>query len=149
MFLPLMQETVVPAEGGDGGDMAFWLPGSPSPAALGVLLSACRELDRAGESQPERLLIAPLGTWSQCVRGSGAAVPWHMHLSPQRSSDAPPRCGIAAAADALPSMRSVNLTMLLASAGACGEPSSCADMPPAPLRCCCSSGSLAVLPCTC
>lgn len=29
--------------------MRFWLPGGPSPATLGALLSACRELDRAGQ----------------------------------------------------------------------------------------------------
>ena len=34
--------------GEEGGDMRFLLPGGPSPAALAALLSACRELDRAG-----------------------------------------------------------------------------------------------------
>lgn len=34
--------------GEEGGNMRFWLPGGPSPAALVALLSACRELDRAG-----------------------------------------------------------------------------------------------------
>ena len=42
------QETVVAGE--EGGDMRFLLPGGPSPAALAALLSACRELDRAGAS---------------------------------------------------------------------------------------------------
>jgi hypothetical protein len=41
-----LQETVVAGE--EGGDMRFLLPGGPSPAALAALLSACRELDRAG-----------------------------------------------------------------------------------------------------
>ena len=38
------------AEGDEagGGEMRFRLPGCPSPAVLDALLSACRELDRAG-----------------------------------------------------------------------------------------------------
>jgi len=40
-----------PAGGGDGqaGDMRFWLPASPSPAAMALLEAACQEARRAGD----------------------------------------------------------------------------------------------------
>ena len=44
--------------GEEGGDMRFLLPGGPSPAALAALLSACRELDRAGA--PHMLVLLHL-----------------------------------------------------------------------------------------
>ncbi len=39
---------MVASEEAGSQDMRFLLPGGPSPATLAALLSACRELDRAG-----------------------------------------------------------------------------------------------------
>lgn len=70
--------------------MRFWLPGGPSPAALAALLSACRELDRAGVKPSLALLNAETFTGCPGKRLQAMTIKWtrHPHIGTSRQGTA-------------------------------------------------------------